>query len=50
MKQPWWSRVLCFFNCHDWRRGAHCVDCGAHDWLACLCLTCQKKRHERNIL
>ena len=31
---PWWSRLLCFIGCHDWRNmDGVCRDCGYVDPL-----------------
>jgi hypothetical protein len=32
LPRPWWSYLLCFLGCHDWREmDGFCRDCGAED-------------------
>lgn len=34
--RPWWDRLLCRLNNHDWRLGpgTHCISCGQPDELS----------------
>lgn len=48
-RHPWWSRLLCRLNLHDWRDGPGqpCAVCGLHDWIFCPCEACTRRRGGR---